>query len=87
MAKHDRGDFLTSAWLNVWEDLHKKAGRDIGFRMPVTTSATRGVTIGDIQRTLTANGGLLPLLWGGVVWMDVGYLAELLHGAHGEGKT
>lgn len=71
MARHDRGLFLCSMWATVWDELK---GDD--FAHPsVLGGKTRGVQLQQVAGFVPAGSAVL---WGGVAYMDVRTLCELL---------
>lgn len=83
-CRHDRGTWLCSMWVFVWDRLCKLAGGEPAWGPgPAYNIKTRGVNVNDIQDMIAKDGGVAICL-AGVVYLDIPQLADLFEMAYGE---
>ena len=86
VAKRLRGPFLASMNEDLWVKLRRRAGRSMQEGAIRLAGPTRGVNSDRIYTELQGANCLLAAEWDGVIYMDMRYLAELLHEAYDEAE-
>ena len=84
MCRHDRGEWLCSVWIDVWDELVAHHGPAPCWHICVKDNGrVRGVTVSDVLAAIR-KWNYAAVLWGSAAYMRLCHFAGLLSEVYGE---
>ena len=83
MCRHDRGEWLCSVWIDVWEEMMLAGGHFYASFLDTIRLPTRGVTVCNVEAAIIARGNG-PVQMGRAIYMTLPMFAGLLSEVYGE---